>query len=139
MKIDITPLEKALTQLEVNLRLIDARAWGDDDDLRLAVERGAVQAFEFTYGVAVGLLKRHMEQIKPDSGEFGAMRFEDFLRASAAAGLIPNLENFFDYWEKRNLTSHNYNEEVSRQLLAVLNPFAEDMRFLLKRLQDRNR
>jgi len=139
MKIDITPLEKALTQLEGNLRLIDARVWGDDDEHRCAIERGAVQAFEFTYGVAVGLLKRHLEQIKPESVEFGAMRFEDFLRASAAAGLIPNLENFFDYWEKRNLTSHNYNEEVSRQLLAILAPFAQDMRFLLKQLQARNR
>jgi len=128
-----------LAQLELNLRQIDSKVWGDDADLKRTVERGAVQAFEFTYGVAVGLLKRQMEQISPDSGEFGAMRFEDFLRASAAAGLIPNLENFFDYWEKRNLTSHNYNEEVSRQLLAVLNPFAEDMRFLLKQLQDRNR
>jgi len=139
MNIDITPLERALAQLEGNLRLIDAQVWGDDDEHRCAIERGAVQAFEFTYGVAVNLLKRQMEQIRPDSGEFGAMRFEDFLRASAAAGLIPSLENFFDYWEKRNITSHNYNEEVSRQLLAILSPFAEDMRFLLKQLQDRNR
>jgi len=139
MNIDITPLEKALAQLEESLQLLDAKVWGDNNASRRNHERGAVQAFEFTYGVAVNLLKRQMEQIRPDSGEFGAMRFEDFLRASAAAGLIPSLENFFDYWEKRNLTSHNYNEEVSRQLLAILNPFAEDMRFLLKQLQDRNR
>jgi len=139
MNIDITPLERALAQLEESLQLLDAKVWGDNNASRRNHERGAVQAFEFTYGVAVNLLKRQMEQIRPDSGEFGAMRFEDFLRASAAAGLIPSLENFFDYWEKRNLTSHNYNEEVSRQLLAILNPFAEDMRFLLKQLQDRNR
>jgi len=139
MKIDITPLEKALTQLEGNLRLIDARVWGDDDEHRCAIERGAVQAFEFTYGLAIGLLIRQMEQDAPDPAKLSAMGIEDRFRMAANSGLIPDAVRFFDYRKKRNLTSHNYNEEISRQLLAVLNPFAQDTRFLLKQLQDRNR
>lgn len=139
MKIDITPLEKALAELEENLQFIDAKAWGDNKRHRRIFERAAVQAFEFTYGVAIGLLIRQMEQDAPDPAKLSAMGIENRFRVAANNGLIPDAQRFFDYREKRNLTSHNYNEEVSWQLLAILNPFAQDMRFLLKQLQDRNR
>jgi len=139
MKIDITPLEKALGELEENLQFLDAKAWGDNERHKRIFERAAVQAFEFTYGLAIGLLIRQMEQDAPDPAKLSAMGIEDRFRMAANSGLIPDAVRFFDYRKKRNLTSHNYNEEISRQLLAVLNPFAQDTRFLLKQLQDRNR
>ena len=139
MKIDITPLEKALRELEVNLRQIDSKVWGDDADLKRTVERGAVQAFEFTYGVALNLLRRQMNEISGDSKKIKRLEFMDFLRAAADHEFIPDAQRFFEYREKRNLTSHNYDEEVMRQLLAVLDPFAQDVRFLLGQLQSYNR
>jgi len=138
MKIDITPLEKALGELDENLQFLDAKAWGDNERHKRIFERAAVQAFEFTYGVAIGLLIRQMEHDAPDPAKLSALGIEDRFRLAANSGLIPDVTRFFDYRKKRNLTSHNYNEEISRQLIAILNPFAQDMRFLLKQLQERN-
>jgi len=139
MNIDTTPLEKALAELELNLRQIDSKVWGDDADLKRTVERGAVQAFEFTHEVALNLLRRQMNEISGGSTKIKRLEFMDFLRAAADHDFIPDAERFFDYREKRNLTSHNYDEEMMRQLLAVLGPFVQDARFLLGQLQLYNR
>jgi len=139
MKIDITPLEKALGELEEGLKILDSKVWGDNDAIRRNHERGVVQAFEFTYGVALNLLRRQMNEISGDSKKIKRLEFMDFLRAAADHEFIPDAQRFFEYREKRNLTSHNYDEEVMRQLLAVLDPFAQDVRFLLGQLQSYNR
>jgi len=139
MNIDITPLEKALAQLEESLQLLDAKVWGDNNASRRNHERGAVQAFEFTYEVALNLLRRQMNEISGGSTKIKRLEFMDFLRAAADHDFIPDAERFFDYREKRNLTSHNYDEEMMRQLLAVLGPFVQDARFLLGQLQLYNR
>lgn len=139
MKIDITPLEKALAELEENLQFIDAEAWGDNERHRRIFERAAVQAFEFTYEVALNLLRRQMNEIAGGSTKIKRLEFMDFLRAAADHDFIPDAERFFDYREKRNLTSHNYDEEMMRQLLAVLGPFTQDVRFLIEQLQSYSR
>lgn len=139
MKIDTSPLEKALGQLEESLQILDSKAWGDNEIHKRAFERGAVQAFEFTFGVAMGLLERQMEQDAPNPAKLKTMGLEDRFRTAADNGLIPDAEQFFDYREKRNLTSHNYNEEISQKLLEILNPFYRDVCFLLEELKKRNR
>ncbi len=139
MKLDATPLEKSLGQLEENLALLDSDIAAGNPAHRRALERGAIQAFEFTYTVAMGLLKRQMEHIAPNPAELNKMEWKDFFRAAADMDLIPDVERFFDYREKRNLTSHNYREEIALTLLAMLDPFARDMRFFLNELQTRNR
>jgi len=139
MKMDLTPLEKALAQLEESLQILDSKVWGDNDASRRNHERGAVQAFEFTYEVALNLLRRQMNEIAGGSTKINRLEFMDFLRAAADHDFIPDAERFFDYREKRNLTSNNYDEEMMRQMLAILDPFAQDVRFLLGQLQSYNR
>jgi len=137
MKIDITPLEKALGQLDESLQVLDSRPWGDDEKLKRSFERGAIQAFGVTYNVAMNLLRRQMEQEAADPGQLRAMDIENRFRLAADAGLIPDAERFFDYRKKRELTAQSYLDEVVQKLIAILDPFRHDIRFLLEALRKR--
>jgi len=137
--LDTTPLERSLVQLQENLALLDSGIADGNPALRRALERGAIRAFAFTHTVAVGLLQRQMRKIAPAPAELNRMEWKDVLRAAADTGLIPDVEQFFDYREKRNLTSYTYREDIALELLAVLGPFVQDMCFLLNELQARNR
>lgn len=139
MRLDTTLLERSLVQLQENLALLDSGMADGNPALRQALERGAIHAFEFTHTIAVGLLQRQMRKIAQDPTVLNRMEWKDFLRAAADTGLIPDVERFFDYREKHNLTSHNYREDIALELLAILSPFVQDMRFLLNELQARNR
>jgi len=119
--------------------LLDSGIADGNPALRRALELGAIQAFAFTYAVAVGLLRRQMRQIAPAPAELNRMEWKDVLRAAADTGLIPDVERFFDYREKHSLTSYAYREGIALELLAVLSPFVQDMCFLLNELQARNR
>lgn len=57
-------------------------------------------------------------------------------RSTRAAATI---ERFSDYRQKRNTTSHTYNQQKAEAIVAVLNDFAADMHALLAELERRNR
>ena len=138
MKIDTSSLEKALGQLEEILQILDSQAWGNDEKLKRSFELGAIQAFGCAYDAAIRLLRRRMELEAADLGRLRAMDIEDRFRTAADDGLIPDAVRFFDYRKKRDLTSQSYLEEIVRKLIAILDPFCHDIRFLLDALQKRN-
>ena len=49
------------------------------------------------------------------------------------------MARFRDYREKRNITSHAYDQAKAKQIEAILNDFRDDVRFLLARLEQCNR
>ena len=49
-----------------------------------------------------------------------------------------DVAEWFDYREKRNLTSHVYDEEKARQVYGVISGFAESAASLLTRLKERD-
>jgi hypothetical protein len=52
--------------------------------------------------------------------------------------LIAVPERWFDYRDKRNITSHTYDEEKAREVFSVLTDFAADAADLLSRLKTRH-
>jgi hypothetical protein len=67
------------------------------------------------------------------------MAYMDLIRSGAEAGLIANVARFRDYREKRNITSHTYDQAKAEQIEAILNDFRDDVRHLLAELERRNR
>jgi hypothetical protein len=74
-----------------------------------------------------------------DPSAIDKMAYMDVIRSGAEAGLIADVARFRDYREKRNLTSHTYNQSKAEQIEAVLNHFRDDVRFLLMSLEPLNR
>ena len=61
------------------------------------------------------------------------------LPRAADAGLVRAAPPFRIYREKRNVTSHAYDENRAEQMVRDMDAFVDDMRFLLTELKRRNR
>ena len=132
MNLDFSSYEKALTSLQ---RVLDrSRSVPGDEDIRDA----CIQRFEYTYELAYKMLKRQLEQELPSSEELDQLPFKEMIRVGAERGLITAPERWFDYRDKRNITSHTYDEEMAREVFAILPGFAADAADLLSRLKSRH-
>ena len=53
-----------------------------------------------------------------------------------ALGFIENFENWVDYREKRNTTSHEYNLEKTYIIMDIVPNFIKDIEFLINKLEN---
>lgn len=132
MKLEFGSFEKALGSLQRVLGR--SRTVPGDEDIRDA----CIQRFEYTYELAFKMLKRQLDQELPSREELDQLSFKDVIRVGAERGLIAAPERWFEYREKRNITSHTYDEEKAREVFAVLTDFAADAADLLTRLKSRH-
>jgi len=138
MKLDVSALEKALSQLEQSLSYLRSKLSADDPGLRIQFRSAAIQGFEFTYELAVKMIRRQLSQIAAVPAELAEMAFKDLIRKAADAGLVLDPESYFLYREIRNITAHTYDEATAEKVLGVLDSFRKDVLFLLKELKRRN-
>jgi nucleotidyltransferase substrate binding protein (TIGR01987 family) len=136
--LDLTSLRNALAALEKSIGFLNSDL-ARNADLREQFRSAAVQAFEFTHELAFKMLKRQLRQMATHSSSVDQSAYMDIIRAGAAAGLIADVARFRDYREKRNLTSHTYDQSKAEQIEAVLPDFRDDVRFLLSALERLNR
>ena len=130
MTIDFSPLEKAINSLK---RALD-RATGasGDEELRDA----CIQRFEYTFELCWKMLKRQLEQELPNPAEVDGYSYRHLFRIGAERGLVEDVEAWFDYRERRNITSHTYDEEKAARVFAALPAFAGHAEELLARLKE---
>jgi nucleotidyltransferase substrate binding protein (TIGR01987 family) len=129
--LDLTPLTRALAALDRGL----AR-WSKapkDEEVRDA----CIQRFEYTFELSWKMLKRRLSMDLPNSQEVDAMTWRALIRAGAVQGLVEDVDAWFLYRDKRNITSHTYDEAKAAEVAAVLPQFARDARALLERLETR--
>lgn len=138
MVLDLTHLENAVCQLEKSMKYVKSDLAINDGDLREQFRAATIQAFEFTYELAVKMLRRQLEQIVPSPTELRAMAFMDLIRTGAEAGLVEDVARYRIYREKRNITSHTYDAERAEDVLSAVDPFLGDVRYLLAELKRRN-
>ena len=132
MLLDFSSYEKALISLQ---RVLERSCTVPaDEDIRDA----CIQRFEYTYELAFKMLKRQLDQELPSREELDQLPFKEVIRVGAERGLIVAPERWFDYRDKRNITSHTYDEEKAREVYSVLSDFAADAADLLTRLKSRH-
>ncbi len=138
MKLDTSAFEGALGQLETSLGYLNSDLARSDPGLRKQFRAATIQAFEYNYDLATRMIRRQLAQIVLNPPELRAMPFMDLMRTAADSGLIRDARSFHGYREKRNITSHTYDERRAEDVLTIMAPFVEDMRFLLAELKRRN-
>lgn len=133
MTLDLTSFKKALAALD--RALTRAALAPGDEELRDAT----IQRFEFTFELAWKSLKRRLEMDLPNAQEVDAMSYRTLIRVGAEQGLIDSdsVTAWFVYRDKRNLTSHTYDEAKAAEVAAIVPAFAEHARMLLGRLEAR--
>lgn len=128
--IDLTPLKKALKTLDEIIVRYDKE--NNDDAIRDAV----IQRFEYTYSLSIKMLMRFLQSQAinlPDTLTFN----ETIRKANQMGLLLSNLEKWTDYRQKRNLTSHTYEETIANSVVNVVKDFQKDAEYLYNELEKR--
>ena len=129
IELDITPLARAISSLEVGLV---QQAQAPDNDL---LRDGCIQRFEFVYELSHKMLKRYLKSISANPAEVEALTFPDLIRTGSERGLLLNdWSRWKGYRAARSITSHTYDEKKAREAFAVIPDFLSEARYLFERL-----
>ena len=128
-KLDITSFENTLKSL------IDILVMYDKNPDDIVVRDATIQRFEYTYSLALKMLSRF---INKESKEIThTMTFNQLIRTANQFGLLKsNLEIWDDYRQKRNSTSHTYDEAIALEVMSIVPNFKDDAEFLLSKLKE---
>ena len=139
MKLDLSPLENAVAQLEEGLVLYDSDIVRQYPEIRGQMRAGAIQAFEFTYELSIGMIKRYLEQVSANPAEMDRLEFRSLIRRASEQGLLhSDLSAWMEHRRNRGLTSHVYNEAMAERVFQGAQDFLGEVRHLLRELQERN-
>ncbi len=131
-KLDLSSLEKALASLE--RAVLRSKEFPEDEELRDAV----IQRFEYSYELSWKMIKREIERTSPSKSELDGLSFRDLFRMAAEKGIVENPEHWFDYREKRNITSHTYDSSKAEVVYQSAIGFLDDAEKLFAELKKRN-
>jgi nucleotidyltransferase substrate binding protein (TIGR01987 family) len=82
------------------------------------------------------MLKRQLEQELPNPSEVDGFSYRHLFRIGAERGLVQDVEAWFDYRERRSITSHTYEEEKAARVFEALPAFAGHAAELLACLKE---
>lgn len=102
--------QRALCQLTLAIQLMEQRPLSDLE------QQGLIQGFEFTHELAWNVLKDYLEM----EGIQGLIGSRSTVREAFKQGLISDGEAWMDMIEKRNLSSHTYNQAVAENLVSAI-------------------
>lgn len=118
--------ERALERLRAAVKLAEQRELSDLE------AQGLIQGFEYTHELAWKTLENFLEA----QGIVNLYGSRDTTRTAFRNGLIENGEVWMDMVDKRNLTSHTYDEEVAAEVVRTIrNTYFAEFEKLLARLQ----
>lgn len=128
--LDILPFEKALNDPDSILKRYV------EDNFDIDIRDAVIQRFEYTYSLAVKMLVRFINLNSPETNS--NMTFNEIIRTANQFGLLKsNLEKWTEYRQKRNATSHTYDETIALEVLAVIPEFKDEAEFILDELKKR--
>ncbi len=139
MKLDYSSLESAVAQLQRSFDYLHSDLAQEDSGLYEQFRAATIQAFEFSYELAIKMIRKQLAQIVANPDALREMDFADLMRDAANAGIIRDPPSYMRYRELRNATSHTYNAERAEETVDAADEFLRDMRFLLQELRERNR
>jgi nucleotidyltransferase substrate binding protein (TIGR01987 family) len=102
--------ERALHQLTQAMALKAQRPLSELE------QQGLIQGFEFTHELAWNVLKDYLEM----EGIQGLIGSRSTAREAFKRGLVMDGEVWMDMIEKRNLSSHTYNQTVASTIVAAI-------------------
>ena len=131
-RLDLTPFENALNSLKEVIEVYNS------DETNLITRDSMIQRFEYTYSIALKMIKRFFSQGAFVLENIEGMTFNEMIRQANKMELLKsNLEKWDDFRQKRNLTSHTYDENVAKAVVLVIEDFAIEVAYLLNRLKEK--
>ena len=97
MKLDYSALEDAVAQLQRSFDYLHGDLARTDSGLREQFRAATIQAFEFTYELAVKMIQRQLAQIAANPDALREMDFADRMRDAADTGIVREALPFIRY------------------------------------------
>ncbi len=126
-ELNLNILKKSLSTLKECYEDLNTQ---EDEKIKNYIKDSCVQRFEYTYETAKKLMNKFLKK-EYDKSEKD-LTINNIFREMFALGLIESFENWADYREKRNLTSHEYNIELTYPIIDIIPNFIADVDFLIK-------
>jgi len=137
--LDLTPLERAIAQLEEALELCEAGFESHDPRLKRHLRAASIQAFEFTYDLSFKMMKHHLAVCSPNPTEIDLVTFDEVVREAFRRGLVKSeLREWRTYRDRCGETINTYDEEMAQQVFSAIPGFLPEARFLRDELRRRN-
>ena len=130
----------AIRQLERFLGFAETAVGGGDALAEDVARAAAIQAFEYTYELAVRLMRRYLIASEPGAAAPKAMSFNNLIRLAYERALIAeDLRGWLRFRDMRNETSRAYDQAIAENVYRDVPRFLSEARHLLTELNDRIR
>ncbi len=138
-KQELTSLAKAIVSLDkLHQRVADEPFMASlDSVIRLGLQAGLIQNFEFTYELSWKAMRRWLKNNVNPAAVDGVSRRELF-RLAAENRLITDVNEWMTYHTARNQTSHQYDNNLAEETLALMADFVHAAQYLLSTLEAHN-
>lgn len=140
MALDLSSLQKAVGSLERAIRVSTKNQNNKavDVDQEEVIRAGVIQNFEFTYELCWKFIKRWLELNASSATVIESITRKELFRRANASQLIDDMDNWMEYHEARNETSHIYNHDKAHDIFEVAKNFLNDAKQLLAILESKN-
>lgn len=117
MKLDLSPLENAVIQLEEARTCYHSDIAISDPRLKRHLRAAVIQAFEFTYELSFKMVRRYLAAASANPSELDSRVFTEIIRDAFKQDLVQSgLPAWKEYRSNRGATSHAYNEKKAQDV-----------------------
>ncbi|MDP3706265.1 MAG: HI0074 family nucleotidyltransferase substrate-binding subunit [Legionellaceae bacterium] len=138
IELDLNSFKNAHSELIDAFKYYNSTLAKHDANLQRHLRGGTIQAFEFTYELAIKFVRRYLELTEPSRETVSAMTFPSLIRTANEKGLLSSdIELWKQFREKRNITSHTYDGSKAEEVMTIIPDFIRYCASLLNELQKR--
>ena len=138
MSLDLTSLEHAIAQVDEALAFARSELAQQNDRIAFQFRASSIQAFEYTYELAIKMLIRFLEITEPQESSLSTMSFQNIIRLGYERGLLQSeLRVWLAFRKSRGTTSHTYNGDKAQEVFNCIPAFIAEAKFLLNTIQQR--
>jgi nucleotidyltransferase substrate binding protein (TIGR01987 family) len=131
-------MANAVATLTESLRLVEESREQLSRPMQMLVQRGLIQAFEYNYEMAIGMMTRYLRETAPDPDKHDLGVFQELIRVADGQGLLLSpFAKWKTFRHARNMTSHTYDEDKALAVVTIIPDFEREVIYLLSRLQER--
>ena len=129
-----SPFAAALAELQKNTELPNSAIAREHPELVGTFRTAAIKSYEYAYELGIRMIRRRLETMAATPAEIEQMDFKTLMRTAAEKGLIDDPMAWLLFREKRNITSHTYDETKALDVLSVIPQFQARAKYLLEQL-----
>jgi len=136
--IDLRPMQDAIATLTESLTLIKQSRGQVSESMRLLMQRGLIQAFEYNWGLALVMMTRYLREHDSTPDKHDLSVFEELIRVADEHRLILSpFATWKAFRHARNLTSHTYDRAKADAVAEIIPDFEREVIHLLSKLQEK--